>query len=97
MSQIRSIGVGSAFKLFAVLYGMLGLLIGAVISLISVLGFMGGSAAGMEGAGALLFGTAAIVVAPILYGIIGACAGVVMSLIYNLAAKFTGGLEIDLQ
>ncbi|MGH9789621.1 MAG: hypothetical protein ACRD5W_00300 [Candidatus Acidiferrales bacterium] len=97
MAQIKSIELGSAFKLFAVLYGMFGLLIGAFISLLSVLGFMGGAASGTEGAAAFLFGTSAIVIMPILYGCIGAIGGVIGCLIYNIAAKIAGGLEVDLQ
>lgn len=97
MAHIRSVGPWSVMKLFALLYAMIGFLIGAVISLISVLGFMGTSAAGTEGAWAFLFGTAAIVIAPIFYGCIGAVGGLIMSLFYNLAAGITGGLEINLQ
>ena len=97
MAKIRSIGPFSVMKLFAVLYAMLGFLIGAVISLISVLGFMGGTAAGEEGSWAFLFGTAAIVIAPIFYGCIGAVGGLIMSLLYNVAAGIAGGLEINLE
>lgn len=96
MAQVKSIGLGSAFKLFAVLYGFLGLLIGGFISLLAMLGFMGGAASGMEGAWAFLFGTAAIIIAPIVYGVIGAIAGTIGCLIYNIAAKISGGLEIEL-
>jgi len=96
MAQIKSIGLFSAFKLFGVLYGFAGLLIGAVISLFSVLGFMGSAASGMEGAWAFLFGTAAIVIGPIFYGLVGAIFGTIGCLIYNIAAKISGGLEINL-
>ncbi|MGH9861332.1 MAG: hypothetical protein ACRD5F_15030 [Candidatus Acidiferrales bacterium] len=97
MAKLKSIDLGSAFKVCAVLYALLGLVFGAFISLFSVLGFMGGAAAGAEGAGAMLFGTAAIVVLPIFYGIIGAIGGVLMAAIYNFVAGLTGGLEITLQ
>lgn len=97
MAHIKSIGVWSAFKLFAVLYGFAGLLIGGIISLFSMLGFMGGLASGMDGSFAFLFGTAAIVIAPIFYGLVGAIAGAIGCLIYNLAAAISGGLEVRLE
>lgn len=97
MAYIRSVGPFSVMKLFAVLYGMLGFLIGALFSLVSILGFMGSAASGAEGSWAFLFGTAAIIIAPILYGIIGAVGGLIMALLYNVAAKFTGGLEVNLE
>ncbi|MGH9794784.1 MAG: DUF3566 domain-containing protein [Candidatus Acidiferrales bacterium] len=97
MAQLKRIELGSAFKVCAVLYGMMGLVLGAFFSLFSFLGFMGGAASRAEGSVAFLFGTAAIVILPIFYGILGAIGGVIGAAIYNFAAKLTGGLEITLQ
>jgi hypothetical protein len=41
-------------------------------------------------------GFASIIVFPVLYGIIGAIGGGLTALIYNLAAGWVGGLEVDI-
>ncbi len=93
---IKRVGPLSFAKVTGTLYANLGVLIGGVISIVSLLG---GFASGKpEGAvfGAFL-GVGAIIVVPILY----AAAGFVMTLIgaalYNLIAGFVGGVEIDVQ
>jgi len=58
---IRRFGVLSVGKLLGSLYACLGLLIGAVVSLVAVVGGGGGAPAGIAGA-------AAIVLFPLLYG-----------------------------
>jgi hypothetical protein len=100
MARIRSIGLWSAFKLFGVLYGLAGLVLGGIISLLSMLGFLGGVAAGMKDLPAflpVLIGAASIVIFPLVYGMVGAIGGVLASLIYNLAASLSGGLEVRLE
>ena len=60
-------------------------------------GTMGGAiglALGSNTLGAGL-GLAAIIIIPLLYGIFGFIAGAIAALIYNLAAKWIGGLEIE--
>ena len=97
MQTIRRVDPISAMKVLAVLQAAVGLCIGAVISLFSVLGFMAASAVDNGGGGfGFLFGTAAIVIFPIFYGIIGAIGGLIMSVIYNVIAKVTGGLQVEL-
>jgi hypothetical protein len=94
MAQLKHVGVFSALKVFAVLHAVLGLIAGAMFSLFSMVGgALGGERSGMMG---MLFGVGAIIIFPILYGIIGAIAGAIGALIYNLVARFTGGLELDL-
>ncbi|MCE2944914.1 MAG: hypothetical protein ACK5VV_04875 [Lysobacteraceae bacterium] len=86
---IRGVGLWSIAKLFGVMYGLIGALIGAFMSLLSLLG---AAASGMSEA---MFGAAAIVVAPIVYGLIGALVGIISGLFFNLAAAITGGVEVD--
>ena len=41
-------------------------------------------------------GLGAIILFPILYGIVGGIAGVIGAAVYNLAAGWVGGLEVDI-
>lgn len=95
---VREIGILSAGKVAAVLYACVGVFIGAVVGLLSMAGVFAGAAAnGRPGAAVLgmFLGAGAIVVLPVLYGVIGAIVWMVGALIYNVAARFVGGLEFE--
>jgi hypothetical protein len=89
----------SAAKVAAVIYGGLGLIVGTILSLASAAGTMVGifQDVGPRALFGLVFGVGAIVFLPILYMAIGFVVGFVGSGLYNLAARFTGGLEVDLR
>jgi hypothetical protein len=94
---IRRISPLSCAKVSGILYAGIGLLLGALFSVISLV--IGGMAeqmdserAGMFGA---LFGVAAIVILPICYGIIGFVGGAITAWLYNIVAGLAGGLEIE--
>ncbi len=93
MAQLKSVGAFSVMKLFAVMYAMIGLLIGACFSLIAMLGSAASSDFGPFGA---LMGVGSIIIFPIFYAVIGAIGGAIMAAIYNVCAKFTGGIEVEL-
>lgn len=93
--RIYKVGVFSLGKVLAAIYGILGLIFGAMITLIS-LGM--GSIMGNHGAFAgILFGAGAIITLPIFYGIMGFIGGVIVALIFNAAAGIIGGLEIEIE
>jgi hypothetical protein len=92
---LTKIGVFSLGKIFGVIYAIMGLIAGAIFSLMS-LGM--GSAMGNEGAFAgMLFGVGAIITVPIFYGIMGFVGGILTALIYNVVTGFIGGLEIEVE
>jgi hypothetical protein len=97
---LRRIGVWSAAKLNGVLYALVGLLIGIVVSLLSVLGALATSEMSSEtGFGAfpaMFIGVGAIVALPILYGLFGLIGGAIGAAIYNIVAGMMGGLELEL-
>ena len=97
---IRRFGVWSVAKLSAALYGGLGLIFGAIVALISMIG--AGIASGlhdasMPNAGIMtsMFGVGAIIILPILYGIMGLIFGALTAALYNVVAGFVGGIQIE--
>lgn len=92
MAAVKRIGPGSAFKVGLVVYALLGLVVAIPFSL---LGMIAGSLAtsALPGAGLGLF---AIVVFPICYGLVGGIFAAIGAFIYNLAAGWVGGLEVDI-
>jgi len=83
-------------KVFAILYTVIGLLAGLFFSLISMAGFLASSGQNAPGTFGFLFGAAAIVILPIVYAVIGAVGGAILAMIYNLVARFTGGISVEL-
>jgi hypothetical protein len=93
MTVIKRIGPGSAFKVGLVVYALLGLVIGMFVSLGALVGV-----AIIPGAPPRtgLFGVFAILFLPILYGIFGGLFAAISALVYNFAAGWVGGLEMDI-
>jgi len=95
---LKSVGVLSAEKIMGVLGAFGGLIGGAFMALISLLGGVvqqGGH--GNAAIPALFVGVGAIVFLPILYGIFGFIGGMIYALLYNLAAGVIGGLELEIE
>jgi len=93
---LRRFGVLSLGKFMAVLYAIIGLIFGVLFALVSLIG--GGMVGGDSGAMGMLggFGLLSIVIFPVLYAIIGFIAGLIGGLLFNLTAKVSGGIEMDL-
>jgi hypothetical protein len=94
MAILRRIGPASAFKVGLATYALVGLVAGVFCSAIALAGVSFGPHARMPWGGSL--GLLAVVVCPIVYGLIGGIAAVVSALIYNLAARFVGGLSVEI-
>ena len=95
MAKLKSIGVLSAGKIFALLYAFGGLIAGAFMTLFTFIGAdLSKANAGMF---SVLFGAASIILLPIFYGIIGFIGGMIMAALYNLIANKLGGLEIEIK
>jgi len=95
---IKRVDPVSAAKIGVVLYGLLGLVIGACVS-VAALVFSSAMAAASDQAGGsmfgMLFGAGAIVIMPIFYGVIGFVMTLISAALYNVASKITGGVEIE--
>ncbi len=103
MAVIKRVDVGSAFKVGLVVYAFLGFFIGLIVAGLSMIAGSLGSLAG--GGGGIIgprgfgagFGFASIIIFPILYGVIGGVVLSIVAAIYNLAAGWVGGLQVDVE
>jgi len=95
---IKRVGAMSVAKIAAVLYAGMGLLLGAVFSLVGMAGFgamaNSGDAPPFMG---MIFGVGAIVILPICYGIGGFIFTLIAASLFNVAAGMTGGVEVEVQ
>ncbi len=85
---IRRVGVRSLANVVAAIYVVLGFIAGAILSLVAVTtGELGDNAAF----------PLAIFWTPLLYGVVGYVGGALTGWVYNRAAAFAGGLEIEIE
>ena len=89
---INRVGPLSSAKVVGLLYAILGLAMGAIVSLISA----SGAFAQASGTASPLFGIAAVVFIPIVYGVMGFVMTLILAALYNGLAKLVGGVEIDI-
>ncbi len=85
MKKLKSIGVGSVFRVSLVLGAVAGLLVGVILLIADMLDRR------------FLEGVVTLFLAPILYGVIGAAVNALMAKIYNIVAERLGGIEIELE
>jgi hypothetical protein len=96
---LKSIGVLSCGKLLGAMYALIGLIVGGIFALMSLVGMalpapQGGEVSSLP---FLFLGAAAVVVMPLVYGVMGFVAGLITAAIYNLLAGLIGGLELELE
>ena len=83
-------------RIAGVLYAAIGLVVGVIVSLATMIGaFAGHGEFGALTGG--LVGIGAVIVLPIFYGVLGLIVAVIAAWLYNLAAGYVGGVEIDVQ
>ena len=93
---ITRIGPISLAKIAGVLYGGIGLLAGALISVWA----LAGAAAGHGSGPAFLpsfIGVGAVIALPIFYGGLGFIGTLIAAALFNFAARLVGGVEIDIK
>jgi hypothetical protein len=90
---ITRVGPLSVAKVAGLLYAIMGLLFGGVISLIGMAGFAVGESEASPFAA--LFGVGAVILLPIAYGCLGFIATLIMSWLFNIVVGITGGVEVD--
>ena len=94
MSYLKRIGPGSAFKVGALVYAIVGLIAGVFCSVVAF------AAPSVHHAYvpwvSPSVGLFAVVLCPIIYGIIGGIGAIISALIFNLASGWVGGLEVEI-
>jgi hypothetical protein len=94
---LRRVGILSLGKFMGCLSALMGLLIGAVVSLVALLG--GFAAQDQEPPVRIWFlamGVASIIGLPLFYGLLGFVGGIIYGAIFNMVASLVGGIEIEL-
>lgn len=93
VARVRRIGVRSVFLLFLLVYGVVGLVTGAGLAVLSTLQI------GPEAARTFIdeLGWWAAGVGFVAYGLVGGVAASVAAIIYNMAAAVTGGVKVNLR
>ena len=81
MQKVKRIGVLSLAKISGIFFAIFGLIVTVFAPI------------GMKEP---YFGTATIIVFPILYGIVGFVGGLITAFFYNLVAGKIGGLEVEI-
>jgi hypothetical protein len=97
MQRFRSFSPVSVAVTVAVVNAVMGLVIGALISLAS----LAIPSAGLFGGGNMFFPAmggmaASIIILPLVYGVLGFIGGLICAWVYNLVARVTGGLVVEL-
>lgn len=94
MAILKRIAPASAFKVGLVTYAFIGLLLGALCTVVAFAGMQFAPHAHLPFAGRI--GIFAVVFCPIIYGLIGGIGAAIAAAIYNLASGWVGGLEADI-
>lgn len=99
MKKIKRFDPVSVMRIAAICYAALGLFEGILVTAIfSVMGLAGQDATpGMPRFLVPLFGAFSIILFPILFGAFGAIGGVLGAVIYNVSARFVGGIEVEVE
>lgn len=94
---IRRIDVLSAAKMGGFIGLAIGLIAGILFFLMSSLGGVASALAQQDsGMGwAMGMGVLALVILPVMYAVCGFIGGAIQSFVYNIAAKYVGGIRIE--
>ena len=91
--RVRRLGILSTAAVSAVLHGLLGVLAGIAIAVVSLAGLRKPVPFPLGP----LAGVAALIVVPLIYAVIGFVLGAVLAAGYNLTARLTGGVKVLLE
>ena len=98
--HLKRIAPLQAGKVFAILYGLMGLIFVPLFALAAMFGaFAQPAQPGQVPSGAILGGMllGIGILLPIFYAVMGFVLGLIGSALYNLIARFVGGLEFEIE
>lgn len=99
---IKRIDPISCAKISGTLYALLGLIIGALLSVSALIGGFAGRSntsatpAAMLGVSAVI-GVGAIIFCPVIYGAMGFIGSLIAAALYNLLARSVGGIRVEVE
>ena len=91
---ITRVGPLSVAKIAGLIYAVIGLIAGALLSLVAMAGF----AAGLGRENVMLgpiFGVGAVILVPIFYGCVAFVITLIQAALFNVAVRIVGGIEIE--
>jgi len=96
---LKSIGPLQLGKIFAALYGLLSLIFIPFFLLFAALAAFIPTQPGSPSSGAIGIGFALVtcIVMPVVYAVLGFIIGVVGAWVYNMIAKWLGGIQFDVE
>ena len=106
MYKIQRIGIGSAFKMGFALNTIVGLILGSILLLLSTLlggmfflpGYYYGYGDNLLGLGGGIIGALISLVVLVLFsGVLGGIGAMIYAFLYNLAAGWMGGVEVEMK
>ena len=99
--RIKRVAPLQAGKMLGVLYACMGLIFLPFIGIAALAGAFAQQAQGQSSGPAATIGIALMIVfglfIPVMYGVMGFLAGVIGAAIYNLFAKWIGGIEVEVE
>lgn len=90
--RIRRIRARSAFLVFLVLYGVVGLLVGAVVAVVSSMDLPAGAQPNILNR----LGMWSLLVFPAGYGLLAGIVAGISATLYNAAAALVGGIKVEI-
>jgi hypothetical protein len=93
---VRRVAPVSFAKVAGIIYAVLGFCFGLLFTLASLAGAFASERAGAPGLG-LLLGVGAVIMLPIFYGVLGFVVSLIGAALYNAAAGWVGGVEVEMQ
>jgi len=98
MRKIKRFEPVSVMKIAAIGYAILGLIEGAIFAVVfSAMPFASPDSPGFPRALGPLFGVGSLIFFPIMFAVIGAIFGGLGAVIYNVTARFVGGIQVEVE
>jgi hypothetical protein len=94
MHIVKSLGVLSVAKIMGLIYGCMGLIFAPLFLLVGLIGSLAGA---QKSPFAGIFGMVLAIMMPVLYGVLGFIAGAIGALLYNVFARWVGGVEVEVE
>jgi hypothetical protein len=98
VQRLKRVGALSFAKMQGAVMGVIGLLFGliygAILVVTGIVALVAGQKAGII---ALLGGVAFVILAPLFYAALGFLFGALSAWIYNIVARYVGGIEVEFE